>query len=96
MPTGAKLDRKNAYMAKLVDLVENCALALIVCVDHVGSKQMQNIRLALRGNATVGELFMGERGRLLRWGMGGRVGGTGKGGVVEGRCRKPVIGNFGR
>lgn len=53
MPTGAKLERKNAYMAKLVDLIENCSLALIVCVDHVGSKQMQNIRLALRGDATV-------------------------------------------
>lgn len=53
MPTGAKLERKNAYMAKLIDLVENCSLALIVDVDHVGSKQMQNIRGALRGDATV-------------------------------------------
>jgi len=57
MPTGAKLARKNAYMAKLVDLVESSALALIVDVDHVGSKQMQNIRGALRGKCT---LLMGK------------------------------------
>jgi len=53
MPTGAKLERKNAYMAKLVDLVENTPVALIVGVNHVGSKQMQNIRLALRGKCIV-------------------------------------------
>lgn len=53
MPTGAKLERKNAYMAKLVNLVETSSLTLIVCVDHVGSKQMQYIRLALRGKAIV-------------------------------------------
>lgn len=53
MPTGAKLERKNAYMRKLVDLVENSPVALLVCVDHVGSKQMQNIRLKLRGDCTV-------------------------------------------
>lgn len=57
MPTGAKLARKNAYMAKLVDLVETCPVALIVCVDHVGSKQMQHIRGALRGKCT---LLMGK------------------------------------
>jgi len=53
MPTGKKLERKNAYMAKLIDLIESCVLALIVDVDHVGSKQMQHIRGALRGKATV-------------------------------------------
>jgi len=57
MPSGAKLARKNAYMAKLVDLVESCPIALIVDVDHVGSKQMQNIRMALRGKCT---LLMGK------------------------------------
>jgi len=57
MPTGAKLARKNAYMAKLVDLVETSELALIVDVDHVGSKQMQHIRGALRGKCT---LLMGK------------------------------------
>lgn len=48
-----KLAKKNAYMAKLVDLVETTPCALIVDVDHVGSKQMQNIRIALRGSCTV-------------------------------------------
>jgi len=57
MPSGAKLDRKNAYMAKLVSLVESSPLALIVDVDHVGSKQMQNIRIELRGKCT---LLMGK------------------------------------
>jgi len=57
MPSGAKLDRKNAYMAKLVNLVESSPLALIVEVDFVGSKQMQNIRMALRGKCT---LLMGK------------------------------------
>jgi large subunit ribosomal protein LP0 len=57
MPTGEKLVRKNAYMAKLVDLVHNSLLALIVDVDHVGSKQMQNIRIKLRGKS---QLLMGK------------------------------------
>jgi len=53
MPVGEKLIRKNAYMDKLVNLVETSPLALIVCVDNVGSKQMQHIRLALRKKCTV-------------------------------------------
>jgi len=57
MPTGEKLAKKNAYMAKLVDLVNNSLLALIVDVDHVGSKQMQSIRIFLRGKST---LLMGK------------------------------------
>jgi len=57
MPTGEKLERKNAYMAKLVNLVNNSLLALIVDVDHVGSKQMQSIRISLRGKC---ELLMGK------------------------------------
>lgn len=57
MPIGEKLVKKNAYMAKLVNLVANAKLALIVDVDHVGSKQMQNIRITLRGKA---QLLMGK------------------------------------
>lgn len=53
MPKGVKLIRKNAYMAKLVNLVDTTAVTLIVGVDNVGSKQMQNIRLALRGHCTI-------------------------------------------
>lgn len=53
MPTGAKLAKKNAYMAKLVDLVETSKSALMVEVDHVGSKQMQLMRIAMRGKCTI-------------------------------------------
>jgi len=45
--------KKPAYFAKLVNLLETCPKALIVGVDFVGSKQMQEIRMALRGKATV-------------------------------------------
>jgi len=57
MPTGLKLERKNAYLAKLVKLVEETPVALIVNVNNVGSKQLQNIRLALRGECV---LLMGK------------------------------------
>lgn len=57
MPIGAKLEKKNKYFEKLIQLVENTPSALIVEIDHVGSKQMQTIRLALRGKAT---LLMGK------------------------------------
>jgi large subunit ribosomal protein LP0 len=53
MPYGAKLERKNAYMRKLVELVESSPQTLIVDIDHVGSLQMQKIRLALRKKCTV-------------------------------------------
>jgi len=69
MPSGAKLERKNAYMKKLVDLIESCVLALIVEVDHVGSKQMQYIRLALRGDCT---LLMGKN-TMIRTALRNRI-----------------------
>jgi len=53
MPSAAKLAKKQIYFDKLVDLCVNCGNALLVHVDHVGSKQMQDIRMALRGHATV-------------------------------------------
>lgn len=53
MPSAAKLAKKQAYFDKLVDLCVNCGTALLVGIDHVGSKQMQNIRLDLRGKAIV-------------------------------------------
>jgi large subunit ribosomal protein LP0 len=53
MPSAEKLAKKNAYFNKLVDLCVNTSQALIVCVDHVRSKQMQDIRMALRGKAVV-------------------------------------------
>merc|ERR1719197_1215554 len=45
--------KKAPYFAKLVELLETCPKCLIVSVDFVGSKQMQEIRIALRGKATV-------------------------------------------
>jgi len=45
--------KKPAYFAKLKHLLDTCPKALIVSVDFVGSKQMQEIRGALRGKATV-------------------------------------------
>jgi large subunit ribosomal protein LP0 len=53
MPKGEKLARKNAYFAKLINLVETTPTALIVEVDHVGSKLMQEIRMELRGQCIV-------------------------------------------
>jgi len=50
MPTSAK---KLAYAAKLTDLLENSKSVFIISVDNVGSRQMQDIRIALRGKATV-------------------------------------------
>jgi len=45
--------KKPAYFAKLIELLESCPKALIVSVDFVGSKQMQDIRMKLRGKATI-------------------------------------------
>eukprot|EP00403_Amphidinium_massartii_P039834 CAMPEP_0178433282 /NCGR_PEP_ID=MMETSP0689_2-20121128/32824_1 /TAXON_ID=160604 /ORGANISM="Amphidinium massartii, Strain CS-259" /LENGTH=322 /DNA_ID=CAMNT_0020055303 /DNA_START=165 /DNA_END=1133 /DNA_ORIENTATION=- len=53
MPNAQKLEKKNVYFERLIDLCVNHPLALIVQIDHVGSKQMQDIRLALRGKAVV-------------------------------------------
>jgi len=53
MPNAEKLAKKGKYFDKLIDLCVNCGTALIVHGDHVGSKQMQNIRGELRGKAVV-------------------------------------------
>jgi large subunit ribosomal protein LP0 len=53
MPNAAKLAKKQIYFDKLVDLCVNTPKALIVSADHVASKQMQNIRMDLRGKAVV-------------------------------------------
>jgi len=46
-------DKKRAYGSKLVEYVENYKSAFVVTCDNVGSKQMQQIRIALRGQAVV-------------------------------------------
>lgn len=53
MPNAEKLAKKQAYFDKLIDLCVNTPNALIVGIDHVASKQMQDIRIALRGKAVV-------------------------------------------
>jgi large subunit ribosomal protein LP0 len=53
MPTAEKLEKKQKYFDKLVDLCVNSPSALMVGIDHVGSKQMQDIRMELRGSAVV-------------------------------------------
>jgi len=53
MPSKEKLAKKAAYFKKLVDLCINTPQALIVNVTHVRSKQMQDIRMELRGKAVV-------------------------------------------
>jgi len=53
MPSAEKLAKKNKYFEKLVNLCVNFPNALIVNADHVGSKQMQDIRMDLRGKAEV-------------------------------------------
>jgi large subunit ribosomal protein LP0 len=54
MPNAEKLAKKQEYFDKLVDLCVNSKNgALLVGVDHVTSKQMQDIRMELRGQAVV-------------------------------------------
>lgn len=53
MPNAEKLAKKTEYFNKLIDLCVNTPKALLIGVDHVASKQMQDIRLELRGKAVV-------------------------------------------
>jgi len=53
MPNAEKLAKKNKYFEKLVNLCVETPNALLVGVDHVASKQMQDIRMELRGKAVV-------------------------------------------
>jgi large subunit ribosomal protein LP0 len=63
MPNEEKLTKKNAYFEKVIDLCVNTPAALIVHVDHVGSKQMQAIRMDLRSRATV---LMGKNSMIRK------------------------------
>lgn len=63
MPNKEKLAKKSAYFEKLIDLTVNYPKALIVHVDNVGSKQMQNIRVDLRGKAIV---LMGKNSMIRK------------------------------
>ena len=54
-------DKKRAYGAKLGKYIEEYKQALIVTCDNVGSRQMQQIRIKLRGRA---EVIMGKNVRF--------------------------------
>eukprot|EP01054_Gregarina_sp_Poly1_P003448 Gregarina_sp_Poly_1__3447@NODE_19_length_21533_cov_161_091167_g17_i0_p10_GENE_NODE_19_length_21533_cov_161_091167_g17_i0NODE_19_length_21533_cov_161_091167_g17_i0_p10_ORF_typecomplete_len322_score83_43RL10P_insert/PF17777_1/4_4e23Ribosomal_L10/PF00466_20/1e22Ribosomal_60s/PF00428_19/1_8e04Ribosomal_60s/PF00428_19/3_8e03Ribosomal_60s/PF00428_19/1e10CsiD/PF08943_10/0_028USP19_linker/PF16602_5/0_2USP19_linker/PF16602_5/1_6e03_NODE_19_length_21533_cov_161_091167_g17_i01501115 len=54
---GAKSAKKQAYFARLHNLVENHTQIMIVEADNVGSRQLAEIRFELRGRAT---LLMGK------------------------------------
>lgn len=63
MPNKEKLAQKGVYFRKLIDLCINHPQALIVGIDHVGSLQMQNIRIELRGKAVV---LMGKNSMIRK------------------------------
>eukprot|EP00401_Gymnodinium_catenatum_P080416 CAMPEP_0117503390 /NCGR_PEP_ID=MMETSP0784-20121206/24306_1 /TAXON_ID=39447 /ORGANISM="" /LENGTH=136 /DNA_ID=CAMNT_0005298707 /DNA_START=71 /DNA_END=477 /DNA_ORIENTATION=- len=65
MPNAEKLAKKQEYFEKLINLCVETPNALIVCVDHVASKQMQDIRMELRGRAVV---LMGKN-TMIRKGL---------------------------
>jgi len=46
-------DKKRAYAERLRSLIETNKSVLIVHCDNVGSRQMQQVRISLRGSATV-------------------------------------------
>jgi len=64
-------ERKTQYRAKLENLLDNYKNILIVTADMVGSNQMQQIRISLRGKAF---LLMGKNTmirKMIREKMGG-------------------------
>lgn len=65
MPNAEKLAKKQEYFDKLISLCVNSPQALLVRVDHVRSKQMQEIRMELRGRAVV---LMGKN-TMIRKGL---------------------------
>jgi len=65
MPNAEKLAKKNKYFEKLINLCIDSPNALLVQIDHVASKTMQDIRMALRGKAVV---LMGKN-TMIRKGL---------------------------
>jgi len=57
MPREDKATWKSNYFLKIIQLFDEFPKCFIVNVDNVGSKQMQSIRIALRGHGT---LLMGK------------------------------------
>jgi len=63
MPGIAKIAQKEAYHAKVCDLLEKHDKAFIVHADNVGSMQFQNIRKGLRPASTI---LMGKNTMMKR------------------------------
>lgn len=63
MPGAAKIVQKEAYHAKVCDLLERHDKAFIVHADNVGSMQFQNIRKSLRPASTI---LMGKNTMMKR------------------------------
>jgi len=78
MPSAEKLVKKQKYFDKLIQLVENEPTCLIVSVDHVGSSQLQKVRIALRGKAQV---LMGKN-TMIRTALRKRIEETGNEGLA--------------
>lgn len=57
MPREDKATWKSNYFIKIIQLIDEFPKCFVVNVDNVGSKQMQSIRIALRGHGT---LLMGK------------------------------------
>ena len=74
-------DKKRAYGARLGDYINEYKQAFIVGCDNVGSRQMQQIRVALRGSAIVvmGKNVSEEVERKRNSGNGMRIEGGGGG-----------------
>lgn len=89
MPNAAKTAKKQAYFDKLIDLCVNTPNALIVGVDHVGSKQMQDIRMELRGKAVV---LMGKN-TMIRKGLS--IGHEAHPDAGMDKLRASMVGNIG-
>jgi len=86
---GTKKEKKAIYFQKLIELCESKPLALLVGIDFVGSRQMQEIRVACRGKATV---LMGKN-TMIRTALRQRIEETEDEGLD--RLLANINGNFG-
>jgi len=67
--------RKSAYWNKLNTALDEYKNILVIGVDFVGSKQMQQVRIALRGkgivlmgkNTIIRKVFLNELRKTLHW-----------------------------
>lgn len=69
MPREDKATWKSNYFLKIIQLFDEFPKCFIVNVDNVGSKQMQSIRMAMRGHGT---LLMGKN-TMMRKAIRGHV-----------------------